>query len=97
MSKQTRRCKFDKISLAACKSQENPVFFDELSPLIGIFRTEPTAFCGGFLAGAFRLDPEEEPLRGWLVREISLERNPEATHTVTNAPDAAAKPSGRDR
>ncbi|PSP18214.1 MAG: hypothetical protein BRC58_04070 [Cyanobacteria bacterium QS_8_64_29] len=45
------------------------MFLEELSPLWRELTQEPVAFVGGFVAGAFRLDPAEDPLRSWLQRQ----------------------------
>jgi len=45
------------------------MFLDELSPLWRELAQEPVAFLGGFVSGAFRLDPAEDPLRSWLQRQ----------------------------
>ena len=48
------------------------MLFDELLPLFKASTGQPIAFLGGFCAGILRLDPNEDPLKSWLAREIPV-------------------------
>jgi hypothetical protein len=39
---------------------------DELRPLFQEITTQPIAFFGGLVTGLLRLDPSQDPLKGWL-------------------------------
>ncbi|MEA5421311.1 hypothetical protein VB712_18970 [Spirulina sp. CCNP1310] len=43
--------------------------FDELSPLSQEILGNPTAFLGGFFAGALRLNLAEDPVKSWLEKQ----------------------------
>ncbi|TVQ51568.1 MAG: hypothetical protein EA366_15250 [Spirulina sp. DLM2.Bin59] len=43
--------------------------FDELSPLSQEILGNPTAFFGGFFAGALRLNLAEDPVKSWLEKQ----------------------------
>lgn len=43
--------------------------FDELSPLSHEILGNPTAFLGGFFAGALRLNLAEDPVKSWLEKQ----------------------------
>ncbi|MBD2580318.1 hypothetical protein [Oscillatoria sp. FACHB-1406] len=45
------------------------MFLEGLSPLFKELAQQPLAFVGGFFAGAFRLNPTEDPLRSWLEQQ----------------------------
>lgn len=58
------------------KSQQSPPLcneimplFDELSPLGQEILGNPTAFLGGFFAGALRLNLGEDPVKSWLEKQ----------------------------
>lgn len=42
------------------------MFFTELTPLLQKIGQQPIAFLGGFCSGVLRLNPNEDPLKGWL-------------------------------
>ncbi|MDB9314006.1 hypothetical protein PN462_12910 [Spirulina sp. CS-785/01] len=45
------------------------MFFEELTPLGQEFMQQPIAFMGGVLAGALRLNLNEDPLKSWLEEQ----------------------------
>lgn len=45
------------------------MFLEGLAPLFQELAQQPLAFVGGFCAGAFRLNPAEDPLRNWLEKQ----------------------------
>ena len=45
------------------------MFFDELTPVFQEFARQPVAFLGGFVAGALRLNLNEDPVKGWLAQQ----------------------------
>jgi hypothetical protein len=42
---------------------------DELKPIFTEFTTQPIAFLGGLVSGLLRLDPSQDPLKGWLQNQ----------------------------
>ncbi len=42
------------------------MFLEELQPFVKELIQQPVAFLGGFIAGALRLNPNEDPLKKWL-------------------------------
>jgi hypothetical protein len=48
---------------------ENSMFMDELMPLLKEFAQQPVAFMGGFVAGIFRLNLMDDPVKGWLDQQ----------------------------
>jgi hypothetical protein len=46
------------------------MFFQELSPLFQELVQKPIAFTGGFVSGLLRLNLSDDPLRGWLGKEM---------------------------
>lgn len=45
------------------------MFMDELTPLLKELTGHPIAFLGGFFSGAFRLNLNEDPVKGWLDQQ----------------------------
>jgi hypothetical protein len=45
------------------------MFLTELTPLLKELAQQPIAFMGGFVSGVLRLNLEEDPLKGWLVKQ----------------------------
>ncbi|MEM8637770.1 MAG: hypothetical protein AAGG51_02985 [Cyanobacteria bacterium P01_G01_bin.54] len=43
--------------------------FDEILPLGKAFTQQPIAFLGGFVTGALRLNPQQDPLKTWLTQQ----------------------------
>ncbi len=39
---------------------------DELTPIFQELTAQPIAFFGGLVSGFLRLDPNQDPLKGWL-------------------------------
>ncbi|MEM9543216.1 MAG: hypothetical protein AAGA60_27470 [Cyanobacteria bacterium P01_E01_bin.42] len=48
------------------------MFFEELLPIGKEFLQSPIAFAGGFLAGALRLNLNEDPLKSWLDEQSGI-------------------------
>jgi hypothetical protein len=44
------------------------MFLTELAPLFQTGLAQPIAFVGGIVAGALRLNLQDEPLQSWLAR-----------------------------
>ncbi|MEM9009189.1 MAG: hypothetical protein AAGE59_37505 [Cyanobacteria bacterium P01_F01_bin.86] len=45
------------------------MFFDELTPVFEAFTRQPVAFLGGVVAGALRLNLNEDPVKSWLAEQ----------------------------
>jgi hypothetical protein len=45
------------------------MFLTELSPLLRACLAQPLGFVGGLVAGALRLNLQDEPVRTWLARQ----------------------------
>lgn len=45
------------------------MFISELSPIVKELLQQPIAFTGGFFSGLLRLNPDDEPLAGWLSKQ----------------------------
>ena len=57
---------------------------DELRPLFQEITTQPIAFFGGLVSGFLRLDPSQDPLKGWLKSQnIAATTNPSASDRST--------------
>lgn len=52
------------------------MFIQELSPIFQEFVQKPVAFMGGFASGLLRLNLSEDPVRGWLDREMGASVSP---------------------
>ena len=46
------------------------MFLDELSPLFQGMIEKPVAFVGGFVSGMLRLNLADDPVKGWLDKEM---------------------------
>lgn len=46
------------------------MFLQELSPLLQELVQKPIAFTGGFVSGVLRLNLSDDPLRGWINKEM---------------------------
>ncbi|AGY58028.1 hypothetical protein [Gloeobacter kilaueensis] len=46
---------------------------DELSPILRSLGDQPLGFFGGFVAGLLRLNPLEDPVKGWLIEQLQRE------------------------
>jgi hypothetical protein len=44
------------------------MFLDELTPIVKTLVAEPIAFLGGFAAGVFQVNLNEDPLKSWLAQ-----------------------------
>lgn len=49
------------------------MFLDELTPLFQEIMQKPLAFTGGFVSGVLGLDPENDPLMGWISKTTGFE------------------------
>ena len=49
------------------------MFLDELAPLFQELIQKPLAFTGGFVSGVLKLDPETDPVMGWLSKTAGFE------------------------
>ena len=49
------------------------MFLDELNPLFQELIQKPLAFTGGFVSGVFKLNPETDPLMGWISQTTGLD------------------------
>ena len=65
------------------------MFFDELTPVMQELARQPVAFLGGFVAGALRLNLNEDPVKGWLAQQNVSMPSPD---TNTSSPDASNGP-----
>lgn len=45
------------------------MFLQELNPIFEEFTKEPLAFVNGFVAGALRLNLDQDPLKSWLEQQ----------------------------
>lgn len=45
------------------------MFFDELTPVAQEMLRQPVAFLGGFVAGALRLNLNDDPVKSWLEQQ----------------------------
>ncbi len=52
------------------------MFLTELAPLFQTGLAQPIAFVGGIVAGALRLNLQDEPVRTWLARQGGVRSNP---------------------
>lgn len=43
--------------------------FDEILPIRQALTQQPAAFLGGFVTGALRLNPQQDPLKSWLAQQ----------------------------
>ncbi|MEO0408221.1 MAG: hypothetical protein AAF289_12795 [Cyanobacteria bacterium P01_A01_bin.135] len=58
---------------------------NELSPLLRELSSHPVAFLGGFFSGVFRLDLNEDPVKGWLGKQnVNGPVQPPSTEPGTN-------------
>ncbi|MEH1817851.1 MAG: hypothetical protein V7L31_01925 [Nostoc sp.] len=46
------------------------MFIDELSPIFREFTQHPVSFVGGFFSGVLRLNLTDDPVKGWLDKQI---------------------------
>jgi hypothetical protein len=62
------------------------MFLTELAPLFQTGLAQPIAFVGGIVAGALRLNLQDEPVRTWLARQGGVNSGSPA-HPATPAED----------
>lgn len=56
------------------------IFLDELAPLFQELVQKPLAFTGGFVSGVFKLNPETDPLMGWISQTTGIDfTNPDSS------------------
>jgi hypothetical protein len=60
------------------------MFLQELSPLFREFVQKPIAFTGGFVSGLLRLNPNDDPLRSWLNKEMGKSSNADTMSPPNN-------------
>jgi hypothetical protein len=65
------------------------MFLDELTPLAKELTSYPVAFLGGFLAGIFRLNLAEDPVKNWLDQQAGS-----TTHTNSFSDSNNGKSNG---
>lgn len=46
------------------------MFIDELSPIFKQLTQHPTSFLGGFVSGVLRLNLADDPVKGWLDKQM---------------------------
>ncbi|BAZ27988.1 hypothetical protein NIES4074_04180 [Cylindrospermum sp. NIES-4074] len=46
------------------------MFIDELSPIFKQLTQHPVSFLGGFVSGVLRLNLADDPVKGWLDKQI---------------------------
>jgi hypothetical protein len=46
------------------------MFINELSPIFKEFTQHPVSFVGGFFSGVLRLNLADDPVKGWLDKQI---------------------------
>ena len=61
------------------------MFFDELTPVMQEFARQPVAFLGGFVAGALRLNLNEDPVKSWLAQQDDTVSTPDPAFSNTDA------------
>lgn len=66
------------------------MFFDELTPILRELTQQPLAFVGGFLAGAFRLNLSEDPVKSWLDQQTGVS----AAHSPSYGETSNGRSSG---
>lgn len=49
------------------------MFLDELTPLFQELIQKPLAFTSGFVSGVLKLDPENDPVMGWISKTAGFE------------------------
>ena len=49
------------------------MFLDELNPLFQEVIQKPLAFTGGFVSGVLKLNPESDPLMGWISQTTGID------------------------
>ncbi|BAC91965.1 gsl4024 [Gloeobacter violaceus PCC 7421] len=47
------------------------VAMDELSPIVRSLTDQPLGFLSGFVAGVFRMNPMEDPVKSWLTEQLN--------------------------
>jgi hypothetical protein len=57
------------------------MFLTELSPLVQELTRQPVAFVGGFVSGLLRLNLADDPVRGWLDRQMGTASSAPTDHS----------------
>ncbi|MEM1368155.1 MAG: hypothetical protein AAGG02_09065 [Cyanobacteria bacterium P01_H01_bin.15] len=60
------------------------MFLQELQPFTKELLSQPLAFLGGFCSGVFKLDPNDDPLRGWLSKQGVATTSSDSTADLTD-------------
>ncbi|MDV3000620.1 MAG: hypothetical protein N5P05_002226 [Chroococcopsis gigantea SAG 12.99] len=63
------------------------MFLEELQPVVKELIQQPLAFLGGFISGALRLNPNEDPLKKWLEQQGIVVHN-STTSSNGNSPQS---------
>ncbi|MEH1920411.1 hypothetical protein [Nostoc sp.] len=63
------------------------MFIDELSPIFRELTQHPVSFVGGFFSGVLRLNLADDPVKGWLDKQI---RSNSYSRTTTDAHNGKA-------
>ncbi|AVH72079.1 hypothetical protein [Nostoc sp. 'Lobaria pulmonaria (5183) cyanobiont'] len=63
------------------------MFINELSPIFREFTQHPVSFVGGFFSGVLRLNLADDPVKGWLDKQI---RSNSYTTNITDAHNGKA-------
>ena len=71
------------------------MFLDELTPLFQELLQKPIAFTGGFVSGVLKLDPNNDPVMGWVSKTTGIEfPNPMSNKATDN--DSSSSPQTID-
>jgi hypothetical protein len=60
------------------------MFLSELSPIFQQFVQHPASFLGGFASGVLRLNLADDPVKGWLDKQIGVNSYSYPTTDVSN-------------
>lgn len=63
------------------------MFLQELNPIFQELVKEPAAFVNGFIAGALRLNLEQDPLKSWLEKQGLTQVKPPQDNDNGNKPE----------
>ncbi len=64
------------------------MFLTELSPLLRECLAQPLGFVGGLVAGALRLNLQDEPVRTWLARQGTVTTAASSSANMGNGPQS---------
>jgi hypothetical protein len=66
----------------------NMLFLTELSPLLRECLAQPLGFVGGLLAGALRLNLQDEPVKTWLAKQGAVSTAAAPTTATGSGPQS---------